>query len=425
VVRVVLVAVLAVVTQGCWLQTGFDAGRTGSNGGEATVTAANVADLETRWTATVGGPAREAVIFQGRAFVPGAQDLTALRLGDGAEQWSGCCGGHGPAVIGGQLRVAAVDTDACHMLSVDPATGASIPLATFGPPLPGFAGGCTPGDVLAVGSQALAPWDVFVGPVPAGPPGPCNRGESLFVAGPGVSSVDVDTTDVWDRIEVLSICTSTGNLPPIPASTPISSNGQLVFEPHVLTLDALPLDCTVPDCPPAWTADISGAVRSGARIVGPAVVLGGGDLALATSDGHVVVVDGTSHLVEWSSDALGAPLDQPLAATATTVYATATDGTVAAFPAGGCGAGTCAASWTATLASRASARPSVGGDVLYVGSADGTVTALPAAGCGAATCTGLWTGTTPAEITGAPAIFAGTVVVGSADGTVTAFALAA
>ncbi|HEV7757950.1 MAG TPA: PQQ-binding-like beta-propeller repeat protein, partial [Acidimicrobiales bacterium] len=401
------------------MQTGFSASRQGFNSLETTVTAANVANLGTRWTATVDGPALEAVIFAGKAFVPGARDLTALRLRNGARLWSGCCGGHGPAVIGGQLRVASADVDACHMQAIDPATGASTPLATFGPPLPGFAGGCSPSDVLAVGDQALAPWDVFVGPVPAGPPGPCNRGESLFVTGPGVSSVDVDTAEVWDRIEVVSTCTSTGELPAVPASTPISSDGQLAFEPHVLTLDALPLDCTVHDCPPAWTADISGAVDPGAHIVGPAVALGSGDLALATSDGHVVVVDGTSHLVEWSSDVLGAPLDQPLAATGTTVYATATDGTVAAFPVGGCGAATCPARWTATLASAASVRPSIGGDVLYVGSADGTVTALPAGGCGAATCSGLWTGTTPAAVTGAPAIFSGTVVVGSSDGTVT------
>ncbi|HEY3015628.1 MAG TPA: PQQ-binding-like beta-propeller repeat protein, partial [Nocardioides sp.] len=81
------------------------------------------------------------------------------------------------------------------------------------------------------------------------------------------------------------------------------------------------------------------------------------------------------------------------------------------------------ADWTAALASPASARPSIGGDVLYVGSTDGTVTALPAAGCGAPTCDALWTGSTPSGITGAPAILAGTLVVGSSDGTVTAFGL--
>jgi hypothetical protein len=423
--RVAVLLGLAASLSGCWLQAGFGAGRQGFNGGESTVTAANVANLERRWSASVDGATQEAVIFQGKAFVASSGGLAALTLASGAEQWSGNGGGHAPAVIDGQLRVASGGEDACHMLTVDPATGASTELAAFGPPLPGFAGGCSPtGDVLAVGTQALAPWSVFVGPVSAGPPGPCNRGQSLFLTGPGVSSVDTATSEVWDHNEAQGTCTNGNPPPPAPTIDASSSNGTTVLFPEALTVRALPIDCTVNLCPLSFTVDVSGSVGAGAHLVGPVVVLRNGDFAAAASDGHVVVVDGTSHAVEWTAT-VGAPLDQPLAADATSIFATGTDGKVVALPANGCGAATCGATWSATLASPASARPSIGGDVLYVGSDDGSVTAFAATGCGSATCSSLWTASTGSEITGAPAIFSGTVVVGSADGTVTAYSIPA
>jgi hypothetical protein len=424
ILRVAGLLALAAVASGCWLQQGFGPGRQGYSALETEVTAANVADLATAWTATVDGAAGEAVIFSGRAFVSDGGSLTALRLATGAEDWSGAVGGSTPAVVDGQLRVAAGGADRCHMLSVAPATGATTELAAFGPELPGFAGGCGPGgDVVGVGSQAVASWSVFVGPVPAGPPGPCNRGQSFVLAGPGVSSVDTATAAVWDHDESEGICVTGGVLPPIPTFGPISSDGTSILFTEGLTLDALPVDCTAAGCPTTWSVDLAPFVAAGSTIAGPAVALAGGDIAVASSDGTVVVVDGASHQVAWTAD-VGAALDQPLAASPTTIFAASADGTISALPAGGCGSATCTPEWTATLpGGAASARPSIGGDVLYVGGADGTVTALPAGGCGAATCTALWTGTTPAQVTGAPAIFSGTVVVGSDDGTVTAFAL--
>lgn len=421
VVRVVVVAAL-VVTSGCWWQTGFGAQRQGFNDLETQVTTDVVGDLVARWTATVDGTPGEAVVDGGRVFVPAARALTAFALGDGAEQWSGCCPG-GPAVVDGRLRVAVGGATGCRMVSIDPATGASTDLGRLGPELPEWpGGGCGPGDVLAVGTRLVAPWSVSVGPVPGGPPSPCTRIESWWFVGSGVSLLDATTGAGWERDESRGTCVFASPPPPTPGFGPLSSDGTSVLSPRGRTLQALPLDCTAAGCPASWSVDVGPAVGSTATIVGPAVVLAGGDIALGTSDGHVVVVDGATHQVAWTA-ALGAPLDQPLAATPATVFATGTDGTVAALPAGGCGTTTCAPTWTATLAGPPSARPSIGGDVLYVGSSDGTLTALPAEGCGAATCAPLWTGATPARITGAPAISAGTVVVGSADGTVTAFGL--
>jgi hypothetical protein len=423
ILRVAGLLVLAAAASGCWLQVGSGPGRQGFSALETEVTAANVAGLETSWTGSVDGAAGEAVIFQGRAFVPDGGNLTAFLLASGAEQWSGCCGGSTPAVVGGQLRVATPGADRCRMISIAPATGATTDLAPFGPELPGFAGGCGPTEVLGVGSQAVAPWSVFVGPVPGGPPGPCNRGESFVLVGPGISSVDTGTAAVWDHDESEGLCLAAGELPPFSTIGPISSDGTSVFFTEGLTLSALPVACTAAGCPVAWSLDLAPFVAEGSTIAGPPVALEGGDIALASSDGQVLVVDGASHSVAWTAN-VGAALEQPLAASPTTIFAASPNGTVSALPAGGCGTATCGAQWTATLSSPASARPSIGGDVLYVGSADGTVTALPAGGCGgSSTCTTLWTGTTPAQVTGAPAIFSGTVVVGSLDGTVTAFAL--
>src|SRR5512139_598318 len=60
--RALLVLAL-VAAQGCWLQAGFDARRSGFNGGETGITSATVARLAPVWTATVGGAPREAIVF--------------------------------------------------------------------------------------------------------------------------------------------------------------------------------------------------------------------------------------------------------------------------------------------------------------------------------------------------------------------------
>lgn len=55
------------------------------------------------------------------------------------------------------------------------------------------------------------------------------------------------------------------------------------------------------------------------------------------------------------------------------------------------------------------------------GAADGTLAAYPAAGCGASTCASLWSASTGSRITGAPAISLGKVFVGTDDGRIIAY----
>src|SRR5207237_6975910 len=63
-----------------------------------------------------------------------------------------------------------------------------------------------------------------------------------------------------------------------------------------------------------------------------------------------------------------------------------TDGKLYAFPAQGCGSGTCLPVWTATTGGPIVASPTVGHGLVYVPSGDGQVHAYDAAGCGSSTC---------------------------------------
>src|SRR5262249_26763119 len=99
-----------------------------------------------------------------------------------------------------------------------------------------------------------------------------------------------------------------------------------------------------------------------------------GHLLLAATDGRLLVLDATTGALDWTDD-LGSTGAPAFAATATTVYATGSGGSVAAFPLGGCGAATCTPTWTSTTPTGAVGTPAVGGDVLYVADRDGGIDA--------------------------------------------------
>lgn len=179
--------------------------------------------------------------------------------------------------------------------------------------------------------------------------------------------------------------------------------------------------CAAEGCPGGWSMQTGFPTGTS----GPPVVLHNDDVAVVSTQGDLAVIDGTTRAVEWRADLDSSVGNRPFAADPESIFATTADSRLVVFPVDGCGAATCTPSWTATLSSPASARPSIGGEVLYVGSEDGTVSAFDAGGCGALTCSPLWTGSTPAKVTGAPAIAGGRVIVGSSDGTITAFALPA
>jgi outer membrane protein assembly factor BamB len=67
--------------------------------------------------------------------------------------------------------------------------------------------------------------------------------------------------------------------------------------------------------------------------------------------------------------------------------------------------------------------PSVVGSVVYLGASDGTLAAFDASGCGQATCSALWTTNVGAGITNPVAVGAGRVYASDDGGTLHAYAL--
>jgi outer membrane protein assembly factor BamB len=407
---------LAALAPGCWFQAGEGPARR-ADGGASPVTPATVAGLEVAWTATVGPLPAEAVVDPGAVYVASQGTLAAFDLTTGAERWSyGDAVADTPALVGGRLHVGYN----CTLVSIDPATGAASHSASYDPI--GFGvPNCLGGDTLGVDGRVVVPWETgfsIGGAYPA-----CNRGDTLVESGPGFAAFEPGAAgepavQVAGRNDLVRRCLAPGQPDTGYHVTagPLSADAAFLLVPQGRRLHGVARGCAEAQCPAAWTVDV------GAEVVGPAVALANGDLAVPTASAGVVVLDGTTHTVAWTGT-LPAPLAQPLAASRTTIVAATTDGTVAALPAGGCGAPTCGPAWTAALPAPASARPSLAGGVAWVGGDDGTLTALPADGCGAATCDPLWSTALPAEVTGAPVVSAGTVVVSTADGTVTALRL--
>lgn len=427
--RIVAIALAATLLAGCWEQAGFGSGRGAYNAGETTITAANVASLDVAWTAPVGSAASEAIVRGGTAFVRTEGAVTALNLNTGGQRWRTEPGSstvdalHGtsvPAILDGKLRVPATGTyGPCRLVSLNLDTGTiadnriySDPPDFFEPAVASW--DCTTADALVAGSTVVLPWWSNLGYIEPGCPDPTVK----YVRGPGLTMTDFGTPPrLWGFSRPVGFRCE-GAPVAVPPAQGVSLSGDMVLYAENNLLQAYPgAYCGGGFCSTkAWEVDLI------APIAGPPVALANGDIAVARANGSVAVIDGTSHAIEWTG-AVGAPLSFGLAANDTSIFAAATDGTVRAFPIGGCGSSACGPTWSATLPSGVSARPSIGGDVVYVGRSDGAVTALPAAGCGALTCPTLWTRFTGSAITGAPVISDGHVVVGSANGTVTAFAL--
>ena len=321
-----------------------------------------------------------------------------------------------PAVVDDQLRVPTYGSD-CRLVSLSLTTGEVVSTRSFGSggTTSWFASRCAPADALAAGDRLVVPW-TFVGVVQV-PLTQCRQGFFSY-EGTGFNVIDLGSgaPDGGSSVRRPLGC----GAPELPAARyddaatarpdqlirPVGTEG---------TLTAYPGDCG-PGCAPLWSFDAIPAT------VSPAVATSTGDVVVAATDGTIVMVDGSTHTRAWTG-VVGAPLAQPLAATASTSLRSPPTGPWRPSRSPAAAAPTCAPTWTATLASPASARPSIGGEVLYVGSANGVVTAFPAAGCGSATCAPLWSAPTGGKITGAPVVTNGVVITGSADGTVTAFRL--
>ena len=415
--RALLVLAL-VAAQGCWLQTGFDARRSGFNGGETGITSATVARLAPVWTATVGGAPREAIVFGGTVYARTGGQVTALDTATGAVRWTATgLGGSGqPLVADGRLWVP-TQGGHCELDTLDLGTGAVLEHnAIGGPDLNGVGGGgmssCSVGDALWAGSKVATVW-AYVGGAPA--PRPCPN-LFVFATGRGFAGVDIDGHNGdFANGGLTQSCDAPTTFPALPG--PLTSDETSIFANEASGATGYSVTC-------AGSCVATFAWQSGATIVPVVVPLAGGaEAAAVRPDGHVAVVDAHTGAVHWTGT-LGATASLPPAVTDTTIFGLAGDGTLSAFPVGGCGAAACPADWTATLPAAATGRPSIVGDVLYVGSSDGTLSAFAAGGCGAATCSPLFTATVPGSVSDSPVVDGGVLYVGSTTGTVTAYKVA-
>jgi hypothetical protein len=422
--RALVVALAAaLVAPGCWLQAGFDARRSGFNGGETGITSATVAQLAPAWTATVTGAPGEPIVLDGTAYVRGAGAVTALDTATGAVRWTatGLDGGGQPVLAQDHIWVPEAGAG-CGLASLDLGTGAVVETRTFGgPPLPNTDtsfSSCGTYDLVAVGKRLMIGWSYFASAIaPRGCfPDPTNA------VGAAINAFDTDTTaGAWNTGGVTVSCDPL-QFPPPGIRGRLSSDSTTLFAPHAVDGFTGAADSVAGFSVANGAALFSWATPS--NVVTPVTPLSdaSSELAAVATDGHLYVLDKTTGAVHWSAD-LGAPASRPVAVTGTTIFVAGGDGRLLAFPVGGCGAATCAPTWTATLSAPATARPSVVGDVLYVGSSDGTLTALAADGCGAATCAALFTTTVPGSVSDSPVADGGVLYVGSSTGTVTAYTL--
>src|SRR5262249_44780669 len=150
---------------------------------------------------------------------------------------------------------------------------------------------------------------------------------TAYKVGNGITAIDTaNGLGAWDYDGTVVTC----NTPPplAPSIGTFTRLNSLVVSTSGTGVFAYPFaDCgnVSNGCRTTWSTDI------GANPVGPAVALPGNMLAVATQTGNVVVLDGTTGAVRFT-DHVGRPLSFPIAATHTTVFAAATDGTLAAFP---------------------------------------------------------------------------------------------
>ncbi|HKE72207.1 MAG TPA: PQQ-binding-like beta-propeller repeat protein [Acidimicrobiales bacterium] len=415
------VAAAALVAPACWPQAGFDARRSGFNGGETGITSATVAQLAPAWTATVGGGPGEPVVLGATAYVRTGGAVTALDTTTGAVRWTTPLAGAGLPVLAQNHVWVPVASSACSLASLDLGTGAVVDTRSFGGPgLPNndqsFAA-CGTYDLVGVGKRLMIGWLYLAS---AFAPGQClpNRTNAF---GAAVNAFDTDTTaGAWNTGGITVTCDPLPTTPPAGVRGRLSSDSTTLFAPHAVVSSTGAADSVAGFSVATGAGQFSWATPS--TVVTPVTPLSDAstELAAVATDGHLFVLDKDTGAVDWSAD-LGAAASTPAAVTDTTIFVAGGDGRVLAFPVGGCGAATCSPAWTATLPAAATARPSVVGDVLYVGGSDGRLTALPAGGCGAATCAALFATTVPGSVSGSPVADGGTLYVGSSTGTVTAY----
>lgn len=396
------------VAGGCWGQPGFDAHHQGSNPIESVLTPATVGALAPAWTAQVDtGPVRaDAVVSGGLDVVHVSDDLAAYGLdtATGTRRWrtpvvpAGAPAGMvaGPVTVDGDQLLAPWGAGSAD-------SGAIVSLAAAD----GHLVGQTPRNgPMAV--TARSPWRV-------------SAANGFVEATLPFSGVNVAGPVSW------FLLTEFGTGPAAPPPTDASLTADRFFVGlgggfyGANVLDAWDLDRGCPvvgpqqqpgACPPDLRTQLDG------RPTTPVIDDAEATVYTATAAGTVYSVDAATGAVRWTAPA-GGPVHLRPALGSGGLFVATDDGRLLTFDPAGCGAATCAATRTVTLAGPPDTPPALAGGVVYAASAGGTVAAYPATG--PAPAAPLWSAALGSRITGGPTVALSTLYVGTADGRVVAY----
>lgn len=379
------VAVLAISLSGCWLQPGFDAGRSAWNPGESTLTAATVADAVELWSHDTGPGAVQnpPLSVNGRVVAvarPSANGQPHLAVGldaaTGTPQWTTpLTPASGGQVVGSPVY----DAGTVMIPAAQPVTN---------PPTGSYRVNLATGALTAGGQSYDLTYNVADGGVAS-----MWKAQTL-----GFSLMGID----WTYNPVTRIDFGTA------APRDFAFVGDRIMWSAGQYAAGFSAACPpVPELPPGncladWWFHLDGNTVSVAR-------LGADGAVWADDTGTVTALDAATGVLRWRAE-LGPALTKTVAVTDESVFVSTGDNRLVALaPADG------AVQWEAQLAA-AGGPPVVAGDVVYLGIGTDVV-AYSLAGEPLAT---LAVGS---AVTGGPIVDDGRVVVGTVDGRVVAFGL--
>jgi hypothetical protein len=354
------VTVLVVSLSGCWLQPGFDPGRSNWNDGEAAITAANVGQLQLQWQGPV--PGVPVASFGGAVYTVAGGSLSALTASTGELRWTAdiptMVGVPNDSLFSMGVVVAGADPwvawqyigtrfPRSGLLHLDRATGTLV----VDPDAP--SGGLAAPPSVVDDRPVASSWG-WISPDPGGQGGAgiywTYQPTVLFGAAPNFGR---NFAIVGQRVLWSQGTQATGFSPACPS----------YGDPYPTTW-----------CAPDWTTELGATPTGVARI-------GTDQVAYTDDSGTLSILDVADGHIAWSAET-GSGTIIPTVAGATIFLRT--NGQLVAYPATGCGGPTCSPQWTASLGT--GLQPALAaGDVVYV--IDGTNTlAFPRDGCAAATC---------------------------------------